>query len=222
MNTSYGRFGMSLFTENFSLITKEDLDDSLNYLDSIDLGNKLLISTIKVKNRTNKDRNMMNVSISIASAVTAYSRIEINKLKLQFIDNLLYSDTDSIFTDIPLPENLINNELGGLKLEYILKDAVFLAPKVYGGIFEDGREFSKVKGYKKSVSFKDLKSLLIRNKSLILNHDKWFRDFSIGSIKIKETMYNLVISANKRKIIYKNNKFISTKPLKIKKNPHFL
>jgi len=56
---------------------------------------------------------MLNISNSIASAVTAYSRIEINKLKLQFVDHLLYSDTDSIFTDIPLPENLINNKLGG-------------------------------------------------------------------------------------------------------------
>jgi len=172
MNTSYGRFGMSLFTENFAIVTKENLDQSLNYLDSIDLDNKVLISTSKVKNRSNKDRNMMNVSISIASAVTAYSRIEINKLKIRFIDNLLYSDTDSIFTDIPLPENLINTDLGGLKLEYILKDAVFLSPKVYGGIFENGKEFSKVKGYKKPVNFRDLKSLLKKDKSLILNHDK--------------------------------------------------
>jgi len=57
-------------------------------------------------------------------------------------------------------------------LEYVLNDAVFLAPKVYGGIFEDGREFSKVKGYTKNINFNDLKSLLIRDKSLELNHDK--------------------------------------------------
>jgi DNA polymerase type B, organellar and viral len=216
MNTSYGKFGMSLFTENFSLITKDNLDEAFNFLDSVDLGNKLLITTGKFRNVNNTDRNMMQVSTGIASAVTAYSRIEINKLKIQFAENLLYSDTDSIFTDIKLSEDLINNKLGGLKLEYILEDAVFLAPKVYGGIMDNGKEISKVKGFSKPVNFKDLKSLLIRNKSLELNHDKWFRDFSSGIITIKDSLYNLVVSSNKRKNIYINNKFIGTKPIKLK------
>jgi len=95
MNTAYGRFGMSPYIESYSIINKEDFDDSINYLDSIDLENKTLISQGKIKNIENS-KYMMNISISIASAVTAYSRIEINKLKLQFIDNLLYSDTDSV------------------------------------------------------------------------------------------------------------------------------
>jgi len=138
---------MSLYTENYSLLNKEDLSDTLNYLDLIDLDNKVLLTTTKTRNILNNDRFMMQVSTGIASAVTAYSRIEINKLKLRFIDNLLYSDTDSIFTDIKLNDNFINKDLGGLKLEYILDDAVFLGPKVYAGIMEDGTEFSKIKGF---------------------------------------------------------------------------
>jgi hypothetical protein len=171
MNTQYGRYGMSPYIESYSIMDKIDLNENTNYLDSLDLGNKELISIRKIKNQENNNF-MMNISIGIASAVTAYSRIVINKLKLQFAENLLYSDTDSIFTDVPIPDNLINNELGGLKLEYIFEDAVFLAPKVYGGILENGKEFSKVKGFTKSVPFSDLKTLLIRDKSLLLKHDK--------------------------------------------------
>ena len=215
MNTGYGRYGMSPYIDTYSILSKDNLNN-LNYLDSINLGDKELVSFRKVKN-TENNNFMMSISTGIASAVTSYSRIEINKLKLKFIDNLLYSDTDSIYLDKEITnKELINNRLGGLKLEYILTDAVFLAPKVYAGVFEDGTEMSKVKGYKKPVNLKDLKTLLVRNKSLELKHDKWFRSFSAGNISIKESTYNLVVSANKRKNIYRNNKLFHTKPIKIK------
>jgi DNA polymerase elongation subunit (family B) len=215
MNTGYGRYGMSPYIELYSILSKENLGDSVNYLDSIDLGDKEIVSFRKIKNDKNNDF-MMNISTSIASAVTAYARIEINKLKIKFVDHLLYSDTDSLFLDIPLSDDLINNKLGGLKLEYILKEAVFLGPKVYAGIFEDGTEFSKVKGYTKPVNFSELSKLLIKDKSLELKHEKWFRSFSYGKITVKDTLYNLVINANKRKIIYRRNKFIGTKPIRLK------
>jgi len=46
MNTAYGRYGMSPYLEEYSLIDKDALDNK-NYLDSIDLGNKELISILK-------------------------------------------------------------------------------------------------------------------------------------------------------------------------------
>ena len=83
MNTAYGRYGMSPYLENYSIINKNDLDESINYLDSVDLGDNEMISMRRVMNVKNSNF-MLNISTSIASAVTAYSRIEINKLKLQF------------------------------------------------------------------------------------------------------------------------------------------
>ena len=74
-------------------------------------------------------------------------------------------DTDSIVTNIDLPKYLLGNKLGQWKLEYTLKEAVFLAPKVYGGITLDNKEITKVKGYKDIISFEKLKELLILNKS---------------------------------------------------------
>lgn len=49
-------------------------------------------------------------------------------LKMKYSDHIFYSDTDSIFTDMELPADKIGNELGKMKLEYNIKEAVFLAP----------------------------------------------------------------------------------------------
>jgi hypothetical protein len=63
--------------------------------------------------------------------------------------NLYYSDTDSIYIDRPLPGHLINSKvLGLMKLEYILDDAIFLAPKVYYLKTIEGKIIYKVKGLK--------------------------------------------------------------------------
>lgn len=70
---------------------------------------------------------------------------------------LYYSDTDSAFIDIELSNvnpDLIGSELGQLKPEYDFKEAVNLAPKVYGGITKDNKTILKVKGInnKKTLS----------------------------------------------------------------------
>jgi len=46
-----------------------------------------------------------------------------------------------------------------MKLEAILEEAVYLAPKVYGGRTRDS-EYVKVKGLKNPISYNELKSLL--------------------------------------------------------------
>jgi hypothetical protein len=72
-----------------------------------------------------------------------------------------YTDTDSIYTNKPLPDNYIGKELGLMKLELVFNDAVFLTPKVYGGI-TDNYELIKVKSLKNPITFEELKSLLPR------------------------------------------------------------
>lgn len=65
--------------------------------------------------------------------------------------NLYYSDTDSIIIDKPLQSYQVGKEIGFMKLENKLTEGTFLAPKVYGGILDDGSSFTKVKGFKNSV-----------------------------------------------------------------------
>lgn len=38
---------------------------------------------------------------------------------------------------------------------------------------------------------------------------------SEGSISIKEELYSLSVTENKRKIVYENNRFVATLPLKV-------
>jgi hypothetical protein len=67
---------------------------------------------------------------------------------------LYYTDTDSIDINKPLDELFIGKDLGKMKLEHIFDKAIFLAPKVYGGITSD-YEYIKVKGLKNPLSFND-------------------------------------------------------------------
>jgi DNA polymerase elongation subunit (family B) len=83
--------------------------------------------------------------------------------------NLYYSDTDSIYIDRPLSEELISSTiLGKMKLEYVLTEAIFLAPKMYYLETEDGKVIYKVKGLKHEVelTLSDFESLLYKESLL--------------------------------------------------------
>jgi hypothetical protein len=59
-----------------------------------------------------------------------------SKYKVQYADNLYYSDTDSIVLDKSLPDSVVSNTELGLfnalgALEHEIEEAVFIAPKVY-------------------------------------------------------------------------------------------
>lgn len=75
--------------------------------------------------------------------------------------NLYYTDTDSIFIDRPLPDVLVTEGLGMMKLEYTLKDSIFLAPKLYCGITSEGKKKKFVK-LKVSLNQKTLTSQILK------------------------------------------------------------
>jgi hypothetical protein len=110
-----------------------------------------------------------NVSVGIAAAITAYARIHMSQFKNNPNFNLYYSDTDSIYIDKALPDEFISSTiLGKMKLEYVLTDAIFLAPKVYYLQTVDGKVIYKVKGLKHEVnlSLDNFESLLYRESFL--------------------------------------------------------
>lgn len=55
-------------------------------------------------------------------------------LKNIYLYNLYYSDTYSIYIGKPLSNELVGKDIGKLKLEYVFKEVVFLASKVYGSL----------------------------------------------------------------------------------------
>ena len=160
-----------------------------------------------------------NVSVSIAAAITAYSRIHMSQFKNNPKINLYYTDTDSIYTDSNLDESLISdNNLGSLKLENIVDKAIFLAPKLYCLITESEQFIHKVKGLKQEteIQFKDFENLLIKDTFISKSQSKWFRNLSESKINILEQLYSIKVTNNKRRLIYnKNNKLIGTESYEI-------
>jgi hypothetical protein len=106
-----------------------------------------------------------------------------------------------------------------MKLECICNDAVFLAPKVYSLVTDNG-VIMKIKGLSNKalskISFDDLIELLNQDSKLESKQEKWYKDISNGNIIIKDQIYTLKVTGNKRHLIY-GNKLIYTKPIVITK-----
>ena len=225
MNSLYGRFGMdpNYTSEKHSII---DISEFTSYELKYDILNytiiedKFLISYIDsdINNNINNSKAHTNVSVVISSAITAYARIFMSRFKNNKKFKLFYTDTDSLYVNKPLDiyyKNLIGKDLGQFKLEVVFDEAVFLAPKVYGGIVSDTNnkiEITKVKGYKNILNYNQLKSLLKKDSKLELNQEKWFKSISDGDITIKDQIYTLTSTDNKRELIYSDNLLINTKP----------
>lgn len=219
LNSLAGRFGMLPYKFKHEIIDDKELELYLSKykLSSIlDLNNgKVLISYPENLEEDNNFENIFtnNVNVSIAAAITAYGRIFMSKFKNNTEYNLYYSDTDNLDIDKRLSDNFIGKELGQLKLEAIFEKIVYIAPKVYGGILENGEELIKIKGAKKKINFYELEKLLIKNEKLNINQEKWFKKIDIRTILVKNEMYTLVVTNNKRKLIYNEiNQLISTEP----------
>jgi len=208
----YGRFGMKSISQAFAIIDKIGLKKFManyNILDEKYLGNLILISyTSKTINSTtiNAEPQILtqllenlpgNTNVAIASAVTAYSRMIINTYKLEAIKlgaELYYSDTDSMVINRPLPAELVDNaELGKLKLEYKIKEGIFIIPKVYCLELEDGKVITKCKSYSGKLS-KEQYLQLLEGHPLDLQVTKWKRSLRDSTIQVKPNSKVLLIS----------------------------
>ena len=132
--------------------------------------------------------------------------------------NLYYSDTDSAYVDRPLPDHLVSNtEVGKLKLENIAERAIFLAPKFYCLDLGNGNIVSKVKGLSKDIKLdiSDFERLLTYNSTLEKLQQKWFKSITEGTISIKDQLYTLKATGNKRELVYSNDILSGTRPYTI-------
>nr|QWO71392.1 DNA polymerase [Arthromyces claviformis] len=228
LNSLYGRLGMSPIPENHLVISNKQANEfysKYNITNVVDLKNgKELISFldfdqqsqnndiehIDVENYKNK-----NISVVVSSVVTASARIHMSQFKTNNSYTLYYTDTDSIDIDGELDSKFIGNELGQMKLEHTFNDAVFLSPKMYGGI-TDSYEYLRIRGLKNPLKFNELKGLLTKGTKLESKQEKWYSDISNGKFNIKDEIFTLMVTDNKRKLLYdKDNKFYNTLPLKI-------
>jgi len=189
LNSLYGKFGQKPLMETHLILDKEEIlkyetDGKYVITNSIELDNgKELLSFFDYsylqEDPWYSKSKYKNISVPIASAVTAYARIEMSHYKMWCLENdiiIYYSDTDSIYISAYLPDHLVSKKLGQMKLERVFKEACFIAPKVYGGIIENStKEYVKVKGLKNPVSFEQLITLLHKDATLTFNQEKWQR-----------------------------------------------
>lgn len=223
LNSLYGRFGMNPVSENHLIIKK---DSSVNYYSKFNVTNviplnngKELISYFNYNEENDEEFiNIKNISVVVSSIVTASARIHMTKFKTDDSYTLYYSDTDSIDIDKPLDPSLIGEELGKMKLEHIFDDAIYLAPKVYGGKTEN-YEYVRIKGLKNPIKFEELKGLLYKDSKLEITQEKWYKDISNSVFHVKDEIYTLMITENKRILHYNyENIFYDTSPIKLEDN----
>ena len=233
MNSFYGRLGMDYNFNNIEILSNESANKYINkfadnIMDIVDLGESKLIFTVNKINNINtlldNASENHNVNIAIASAISSYARIHMSQFKNNPEYKLFYTDTDSAYVNKPLPQNLVSdNELGKMKLEFVAEKGIFLAPKVYSLLSTNGELKTKVKGLNSEninkLNINDFESLLYKDSSLSLNQDKWYRNLDEATIKVKNLLYTLKATSNKRQLIYDHtNKLVGTKPYIINKD----
>lgn len=233
MNSLYGKFGMRTDitkTEIFNIIDADDREIfhhllevwGENVQDWFETDSHLFVVRDSIVDLKHDDEENcyhgLDVNIAIASAITSYARVHMSVFKNSDHFTLYYSDTDSIVIDRQLPEDLVGTFLGQMKLEYIIQKAVFLAPKVYGLITEDGQEVIKIKGINPSaaksngIGFTQLSELLLEDSSRVYNQQKWYKKILEGTITVTDVAYTLKATSNKRQAIYINGVYEGTTP----------
>jgi hypothetical protein len=173
LNSLYGRLGLVLDMMSHSISSVDSIDDLRDVEEIEDFNNG--VALIGQASKKNVKALKTTVSLPVAIAVAAYARMYMSKFKVQYQDNLYYSDTDSLILDCKLPQDIIGNQLGQFKLEHLVEKGVFLGPKLYGiQVLENGiiKDIVRVKGFKNKVSFAQLLDLLTPNRDLVLNQDK--------------------------------------------------
>lgn len=219
LNGLYGKFGMSPYKDKHEIIDNDKLFeyvDKFKVVSSLDLkNNKQLISYSENKDDIDEDfSNTPNVNVSIAAAITAYGRIVMSNYKNRDDFNLFYSDTDCIDIDKPLDENLVGKEIGKMKLVDIYTNMSYAAPKVYWGFSHNkNKEISKIKGSKiKNIPIAEIKKVLYKDEKYNIYQDKWYKDVTNRKIDVVNEKYTLMVTGNKRKIIYNDNQIINSEP----------
>lgn len=218
LNSLYGRFGMSPYLDSHTIINSNEVEEfsKNNIIKDIYIlpNGKELISYTPI-NQGDMEEPSTLTSVAIAAAITAGARTHMSYLKNMEGYTLYYSDTDSIDLDKPLPNEYVGGELGQLKLEHIFDEAVYLAPKMYGGKTHE-YEYVKIKGLKNPIPFNELIKLLRKGNTIQKPNQKWYRSIANSNILIKDELYTLSVTESKRQILYdSNNLFYDTSPIKL-------
>ncbi len=187
-----------------------------------------------------KEERYNNVSIALASAITAYSRIFINKAKIDVLKkggSIYYSDTDSLVTDIKLDDSLVGSEMGKFKLEHEIVEGYFISNKTYSLKDKNGKIIFKNKGVfvnkendniitpfeddkdHKSLAYEDFQKLYLGENIKTFRYES-NKNISSGyvNIKVPSKVTLSTDSYTKRTKVFSEGLWVDTKPLILNNN----
>lgn len=204
MNSLYGKFGQRQFDTNELIETDSDIWDKITgnfdfIKDIVRIDNKL--SMLSYESHGDDLKCVGNLT-RLSSYISALSRCNLSEVMRDIgHKNIYYCDTDSIFT-IKKPDSkyIDNSILGKWKEEEEtgIKEAIFIAPKLYFYSTFDNQDVKKAKGVKaEKIEIDEYREL---NEDKILNIKKsslmFFR--SLNGVIIKDQERTIKKVYNKR------------------------
>lgn len=226
LNTLYGIFGRKLNvlkciparpSEELSIVNKYSVKSIVNVNENLNIF--LIHSNVDYNlikeantelniNMLVQPRQLIKSNVAIASAITAYARIEMMKFKV--IPGLIiyYTDTDSIFTNMELPFHMVGKLIGQMKDELnggCIKEAYFFGVKKYAYIDNNGKVFTVFSGLVRNSLTWDEVIKLANGETLNKEIPKqFFKSLSKLEISIKHKHVNVKFKSDK---ILLDNKF---------------
>ena len=164
------------------------------------------------KSGLNKTRTIPS-AVHIAAAIASYARMDINENKNIPGNPCIMSDTDSVVLTYPLPEHLVGNEIGQMKLEHEIKIGIFIKKKFYYLLNSKGQEIIKASGVKSHKLNYSLFEKLLKGETIIIEKEKFEVKWKELIINVVNTKIEIKGLSGKIKTIYNtpnvNFKFIS-------------
>lgn len=158
-------------------------------------------------------------SVVITLYINSYGRVKLNNLLLKSQESqtqIYYCDTDSLVVDKPLPSKYIGSKLGQLKLEYNVKEGIFITNKIYCLELIDG---TLKKAQRGTNSILNKEAYIEIYKGLEYNTTRSITTGSLtsGNVLIHDSniTINLNIYSHREKIYDNEQNWIDTKPLMI-------
>jgi hypothetical protein len=161
MNSLYGKFGEGADKQQMHLFPGESAEWRLREKEAIGQAEQLFPGAWMETNTV----DVPHMHVPLAAHITAMARKTLYAF-LTKCDEVYYSDTDSVITTSHLPTS---QDLGGLKLEYILKRGRFFSPKLYDGVIDLGHGKEKLMHRAKGFSLGDKEQEAARKFSDIVN-----------------------------------------------------
>ena len=203
--------------ENHSLNIEKDLE-YIKYLRTpssnlYDMNKELYIEEYLKSQLTHSE--FISRSVQIAIFTTTYASIFMNKFLNIPGNPCFYSDTDSIFLQHPLESQYVGNDIGQFKLEGVIKQAFFIAPKLYCLVKDNGEIIIKAKGVDKNkLTIDDFKNLL-SGSDVGIETTQFKTSWVDYSVSLQDQIINIRPILLKRDYISSNRYVSDTKPVKV-------